>query len=93
MTRATQVFIVQNPSGLHARPAARFVEQARRFESAVNVGRGETTANGKSLVSLLKLGICSGARLTLSAEGVDAQAAVDALVGLLVELDAETDNH
>jgi phosphotransferase system HPr-like phosphotransfer protein len=39
------------------------------------------------------LGISSGARLTLSAEGADAQAAVDALIGLLVELDAETETH
>jgi phosphotransferase system HPr (HPr) family protein len=93
MTQATAEFVVHNASGLHARPAARFVEQAKAFESTVTVRRDGASANGKSLVSLLRLGINSGACLTVDAEGADAQAAVDALVGLLGVLDAKTETH
>jgi phosphotransferase system HPr (HPr) family protein len=91
--RAEAQFVVRSPSGLHARPAAQFVEQAKAFESTVTVQRDEKTANGKSLVSLLKLGISSGTRLTVSADGEDATVAVEALVTLLGMLDAKTDTH
>jgi phosphocarrier protein FPr len=93
MTAVTAQFILRNPSGLHARPAATFVERAKAFESAVHVQHEQTTANGKSVLSLLKLGIAAGSSLTLSADGPDAEAAVDALVELLGVLDAETETH
>src|SRR6266516_3528664 len=46
--------VILNKTGLHARPAATFVDLAKRFQSNVKVRRGETVATGKSLLSLLQ---------------------------------------
>ncbi|MCO5400202.1 phosphoenolpyruvate--protein phosphotransferase [Ralstonia soli] len=67
------------PSGLHARPAAQWVEAARRFAARIQVRHGDETADAKNLVALLQLGLAAGAKLTLSADGPDAAAALDAL--------------
>lgn len=71
--------VVRNKTGLHARPAATFVELAKRFQAAIRVRHGAQVADGKSLISLLQLGVESGATIRLSVEGPDAAAALDAL--------------
>lgn len=71
--------IVQNKTGLHARPAATFVELAKRFQASIRVRHGAQVADGKSLISLLQLGAEAGAAIRVSAEGPDASAALDAL--------------
>ncbi|NWK46316.1 phosphoenolpyruvate--protein phosphotransferase [Ralstonia pickettii] len=71
---------LEYPSGLHARPAAQWVETARRFAARVQVRHGDETADAKNLVALLQLGLAAGAKLSLSAEGPDAGAALDALL-------------
>ncbi|XXY47552.1 phosphoenolpyruvate--protein phosphotransferase [Sorangium sp. So ce269] len=68
-----------SPHGLHARPATALVEVAKRFRAEIAVRHGDKTANGKSLVALLGLGAVAGARLTISAAGDDAAAALEAL--------------
>ena len=75
--------------GLHARPATAFVELAKRFEADVIVRHGPKTANGKSLASLLQLGAKGGARVRISAEGPDADAALAALKRLIEEDEEE----
>lgn len=74
---------IHNPTGLHARPATAFVETAKRFQSAIRVRYGETVADGKSLLSLLQLGVSAGATVTISAQGPDAAAALEALQALV----------
>jgi phosphotransferase system HPr (HPr) family protein len=86
MTRRAEL-VVTNPSGLHARPAAKFVETAKRFESTLSVEKDGRRGNGKSLVSLLKLGISKDSRIVLEAEGSDADAAVEELTRLLERLE------
>ena len=68
------------PAGLHARPATAFVDLAKQFESEVRVRHGRKVANGKSLVSLLKLGADKNASLRIMARGVDEDAALAALM-------------
>jgi phosphoenolpyruvate-protein phosphotransferase len=70
---------VMGAHGLHARPATAFVELAKRFESEVVVRHGAKTANGKSLAALLKLGVKTGGKVKISAQGPDAEAALQAL--------------
>ena len=70
---------VPGSSGLHARPAALFVDVAKGFASDVRVRHGERVANGKSLGSLLTLGAEAGANLTILARGADQEAALRAL--------------
>jgi phosphocarrier protein FPr len=71
-------------AGLHARPATAFVELAKQFQAEIrvrqvcNVANGKV-ANGKSLVSLLKLGADGHASLRIMARGADAEAALTAL--------------
>src|SRR6266567_3519722 len=52
---------IQNKTGLHARPAANFVTLAKRFQADIKVRHGDAVANGKSLISLLQLGVEHGA--------------------------------
>ena len=74
---------VANRLGLHARAAARFVHLASRFQSQIRVTRGSQTMDGKSIMGILLLAAATGAVLTVSAEGGDAQEAVDALCGFI----------
>ncbi len=70
-------------SGLHARPAAIFVQHAKGFQSQVSLSKNEKTANGKSILSVLTLGAEQGDQVVLKVNGDDAQLAIDKLVPLL----------
>ena len=74
---------IVNELGLHARAAAKFVHLASRFGSQVRVARDNRTMDGKSIMGILLLTAARGAQLTISAEGLDEQAAVDALCQLV----------
>lgn len=75
------------PNGLHTRPAAQFVKEAKGFSSAINVTSGGKTASAKSLFKLQTLGLTQGTVITISAEGEDEQQAVDHLVALIPTLE------
>ena len=70
---------ITNPLGLHARAAARFVHAASGFSSHIRVGCGDREMDGKSIMGLLLLAAARGTTITISAEGEDEKAAVDAL--------------
>jgi phosphocarrier protein HPr len=74
---------VANRLGLHARAAARFVHLASRFQSHVRVTSGAQTIDGKSIMGILLLAAAAGSLLTVSANGEDERAAVDALCGFI----------
>jgi phosphocarrier protein len=74
---------VVNQLGMHARAAAKFVHLASRFEAAVRVARQGREMDGKSIMGILLLAAARGSTITISADGTDEQAAVDALVGLV----------
>ena len=75
--------LVIDPSGLHARPAARFVQAASRFASRIVIRQDGREADAKSLIALLGLTIRPSTEITLSADGPDAD---DALAALAAEL-------
>jgi phosphotransferase system HPr (HPr) family protein len=64
---------------LHARPAADFVRTAMGFKAAIQVAANGREADAKSLLTVLALGAKGGTELRLTAEGEDANAALDAL--------------
>jgi phosphotransferase system HPr (HPr) family protein len=70
---------VIDESGLHARPAARFVQAASRFASRIVIRNGEREADAKSLISLLGLAVRLSSVITVAAEGSDAEAALASL--------------
>ena len=74
---------VADPSGLHARPAARFVQAASRFESRIVLRHGGREADAKSLIALLGLTIRPSSEIVIAAEGSDAEAALEALAAEL----------
>ena len=65
---------VENPTGLHARPATNFVDLAKQYKADVRVRRNGEVADGKSLIALLQLGVERGSQIRVSAEGSDAEA-------------------
>lgn len=78
-TRMTRTLQIDDIHGLHARPAALFVNAVNPFQADIVVRCGECSASGKSILSLLVLGARPGDMLTVIAEGPDAAAAVQAL--------------
>jgi len=71
------------PEGLHARPAALLAATAGRFRSKVTLVRGSATADARSMLSLMGMGIKSGEAVTVRAEGPDAEASLAAVTALL----------
>ncbi|WP_432721384.1 1-phosphofructokinase [Jeongeupia wiesaeckerbachi] len=80
--------VLDYPTGLHARPASAWVNTAKRFSAQIRVRHGIETANAKSMVSLLQLGLECGATLTISADGDDAADALAALCATIAALSA-----
>ena len=74
---------LKHPWGLHARPAALFVQTANRFKSKIQVRNGEREANAKSIMGILSLGANQGAMITIRAEGDDAEQAIQQLESLI----------
>jgi phosphotransferase system HPr (HPr) family protein len=75
--------LVVDPSGLHARPAARFVKAASRFSSRILVRGDGREADAKSLIALLGLTVRPSSEITLTADGPDADEALAALTAEL----------
>ena len=76
--------IVRCESGLHNRQATYFVQKANEFTCSIWLESENRKMNAKSLLGIMSLGIVTGAKVTLSASGPDAQEAVEALEQLLL---------
>lgn len=75
--------VIKNKSGLHARPAALFVQIANRYNSDVTVRKGKLEVNGKSIMGILMLAAEKGSTITLKVEGEDAEKTILELEKLL----------
>ncbi len=75
--------IVRCESGLHNKQVTYFVQKANEFRSSVWLESENRRMNAKSLLGIMSLGIVTGAVVTLSAEGPDAEDAVNALDAML----------
>jgi len=76
---------VKNKQGLHARPAAMFVQVANKFESSISVIRDQEKVNGKSIMGILMLGAEQGSEIIVEADGKDAELAVIELEKILTK--------
>lgn len=79
----TKDVTVRCESGLHNRQATYFVQKANEFDSNIWLESGSRKMNAKSLLGIMSLGIVTGTTVTLTADGADAEAAIDALETLL----------
>ncbi len=73
-----------NKYGLHQRPAMKVIETAGRFSCEVYLIKGDQRCNAKSIIDVIMLAAEKGTRLTVEAEGADAEAAAKALVDLFL---------
>ncbi|HGJ5876458.1 MAG TPA: phosphocarrier protein Hpr [Arsenophonus sp.] len=82
-----QEVTITAPNGLHTRPVAQFVKEAKSFSSEITIKYGDKTASAKSLFKLQTLGLTQGTVVTIAAQGEDEQKAVEHLVKLMAELE------
>lgn len=67
---------IKNKQGLHARPAALFVQVANKYDSRITIRREEEEVNGKSIMGILMIGAERGSTIIIEAEGDDADIAI-----------------
>lgn len=76
-------FTIRNRQGLHARPAAMLVKLCNTFQSEIWVEKGDEQVNGKSIMGLMMLAANHGAVIKITAEGTDAESAVEQIGALI----------
>ncbi len=74
---------VKNKQGLHARPAALFVQIANKFDAQITVRHDDEEVNGKSIMGILMLGAEKDSLIVVEADGDDAEAALGELEKLI----------
>lgn len=74
---------IKNESGLHARPAALFVQIANKYDCDITVRNDEEEVNGKSIMGILMLAASKGDTIYIKADGDGAEKAIAELEGLL----------
>jgi phosphocarrier protein HPr len=79
-------FVVQNKTGLHARPASLFVKKAGSFKCSVKIKKDDNEVDAKSMLSVLTLGAGQGATVTITTDGEDEKEAMAELIKLLQEV-------
>ena len=72
-----------NKLGLHARAAAKFVNQASLFDSEVNLQRNNQNVNGKSIMGVMMLAAAKGSDIELIIDGIDENQAMQSLLELI----------
>ena len=78
-----RTFVIGSKLGLHARPAAVFVQTANRFEASVEVQKEDLKVDGKSIMGIMTLAAQMGSSITVRVAGKDAAAAMEALTQLI----------
>jgi phosphocarrier protein HPr len=76
--------IVQNETGIHARPAGIIVKTAAGFKSNIFLVKDGKEYNAKSIMSLMTMAAAKGEEITVRANGEDEEAAVEAIVNLIL---------
>jgi phosphotransferase system HPr (HPr) family protein len=79
--------VVQLQTGLHARPAARFVQEANKFSAEIYILKENKKVNAKSIMGVMSLAVSRNTEITIQAEGSDAEKAVEVLADLVQQDD------
>jgi len=74
---------ILNEQGLHARPASIFVKTASKFKCTVSIVHGNGTANAKSIINIMSLGLKKDEEIKIVTEGTDEKEAMEALLSLV----------
>ena len=76
MAKIEKEFTITNKQGLHARPAALFVQIAEKYESEITVVKDQEQVNGKSIMGLLMLGAHHQSKILIIIDGPDSEGAM-----------------
>ncbi len=79
----SKTITVNSKIGLHARPAAIFVQTASKFMCDLDIQKGDKKINAKSIMGVMALGVAYGDQIVLIADGEDEKNAIDELTNLL----------
>ncbi|MGM0501424.1 MAG: HPr family phosphocarrier protein [Bacillota bacterium] len=74
---------IRNETGIHARPASLIVQKAGQYKAQVELEYGQKKVNAKSIMGVMSLGVNQSKKITVMAEGEDAQKAVDEIIKLI----------
>jgi phosphocarrier protein HPr len=74
-----KTFIIKNEKGMHIRPAGDFVKIVKQFDVKVDIEYNGKKVNGKSVMSIMSLGMKKGSEMKVTAEGQDETKAMNAL--------------
>ena len=83
MSEASRTVEIVNKKGLHARASAKFVKLAANFDAEVRVSKDGQTVDARSIMGLMMLAAAIGSEIDITAEGEQAEEAVEALVDLV----------
>lgn len=83
MSTVERVATILNKRGLHARAAAKFAQVAGEFSADITVSRSGQIVSGTSIMGLMMLAASPGTEIALTADGDDAEAAMDAVCDLI----------
>ncbi len=72
-------YVITDELGIHARPAGILVKEVKKYASKVTICAGEKSSDASKLMAIMSMGIKKGAEVTITAEGEDEAAAVEAL--------------
>ncbi|HEX3652225.1 MAG TPA: HPr family phosphocarrier protein [Rhizomicrobium sp.] len=81
--RIAATALILNKLGLHARAAAKLVEAAARFQSTIEIKKGDETVDARSILGLMMLNARIGSQIDVIVEGSDAQEALSAVLALI----------
>lgn len=78
-------YTIQDPVGIHARPAGLLAKKAAEFSSTITVCKGEKSADTRRLMALMALGIQHGDTIRIEVEGADEEKAAQAMQAFMQE--------
>lgn len=81
----TRSLVITNKRGLHARASSKFVKLVDGFRSTVTVSKDGLSVHGTSIMGLMLLAAGPGSEIEVTAEGTDAEQALDAVAALLAD--------
>lgn len=81
-----QEFIISNSQGIHARPATALVQKANEFKSELSITFDGRSADLKSIMGVLSLGVTHGSMVSISIEGIDEIEALEAISHFITQL-------
>ena len=88
MAKVGKEVIIRNPQGLHARPAALFVQIASKYDATVSLIKDKEKVSGKSIMGILTLGANQNSKVFIEVDGENAENILQELESLLTSEEA-----